>query len=85
MRTDTLKMTSKPPNQPQAKVQTGTYAAPAAILRAVPVTPAPLGSERRRGQRVLLRVRASIHMALQGQRETINVATLSVNPHVLWS
>lgn len=74
-------MAPKPPNQPQAKVQTGTYAPAAPVLRAVPVAPAPLGSERRRGQRVLLRVRASIHVALQGQRETIDVATLSVNPH----
>jgi len=37
--------------------------------------------ERRRTQRVLLRVRASIHVALQGETATFNVATLSVNPH----
>jgi hypothetical protein len=37
--------------------------------------------ERRRTQRVLLRVRASIHVALQGQAKTFDVATLSVNPH----
>lgn len=74
-------MTSKPPNQPQAKVQTGTYAAPAPTFRAVPATPAPPASDRRRGQRVLLRIRASIHVALKGQVETFNVATLSVNPH----
>jgi hypothetical protein len=37
--------------------------------------------ERRRSQRVLLRIRASIHVALQGQAETFDVATLSVNPH----
>jgi hypothetical protein len=36
--------------------------------------------ERRRGQRVLLRVRANIHVALQGQATTFEVATLSVNP-----
>ena len=35
---------------------------------------------RRRGQRVLLRVRASIHVALQGKVTTFDVATLSVNP-----
>jgi len=37
--------------------------------------------ERRRTQRVLLRVRASIHVALAGQAKTFDVATLSVNPH----
>jgi predicted NAD/FAD-binding protein len=37
--------------------------------------------ERRRTQRVLLRVRASIHVALQGQAKKFDVATLSVNPH----
>jgi len=37
--------------------------------------------ERRRSQRVLLRVRASIHVAVQGHLATIDAATLSVNPH----
>lgn len=37
--------------------------------------------ERRRTQRVLLRVRASIHVAMQGQATSFDVATLSVNPH----
>ena len=36
--------------------------------------------ERRRGQRVLLRIRANIHVALQGQATTFEVNTLSVNP-----
>jgi hypothetical protein len=39
------------------------------------------GDERRRGQRVLLRVRAQIHVMQQGKRTTFDVATLSVNPH----
>jgi hypothetical protein len=56
----------------------------------VPAAPKPEASplkrsladdERRRTQRVLLRVRASIHVALQGQSKTFDVATLSVNPH----
>jgi hypothetical protein len=34
----------------------------------------------RRGQRVLLRVQASVHVALAGQTATFDVATLSVNP-----
>ena len=37
------------------------------------------GEERRRSQRVLLRVRASIHVALQGKRITFEAWTLSVN------
>lgn len=76
-------MTAKPPNQPQVKVQSGTYAPPKSIFQAASLTPAPtgVGSDRRRGQRVLLRIRASIHVALEGNRETIDVATLSVNPH----
>jgi hypothetical protein len=41
----------------------------------------PVGTdERRRGQRVLLRILASIHVSLQGKATTIDVATLSVNP-----
>jgi hypothetical protein len=74
-------MTAKPPNQPQVTVQSGAYAPPKQILHTAPLTPAPSSSDRRRGQRVTLRIRASIHVALQGNRETIDVATLSVNPH----
>lgn len=40
-----------------------------------------LAEERRRSQRVLLRVRASIHVALQGKQNTYEVTTLSVNDH----
>lgn len=39
------------------------------------------GEEHRRGQRVLLRVRAQIHVALNGKATTFDVFTLSVNPH----
>jgi hypothetical protein len=35
--------------------------------------------ERRKSQRVLLRVRASIHVALQGSQTTMEATTLSVN------
>jgi hypothetical protein len=57
-------------------------AQPEPASRAVGVKHAVVaGQERRRGQRVLLRVRASIHVALQGQAATYDVATLSVNPH----
>ncbi len=74
-------MTAKLPNSPQVKVQPGTQASPEPTLRVAPLTPGPAPSDRRRSQRVLLRIRASIHVALKGQRETIDVATLSVNPH----
>jgi hypothetical protein len=36
--------------------------------------------ERRRGQRVLLRIRALVHVALQGPATTLDANTLSVNP-----
>jgi hypothetical protein len=37
-----------------------------------------MAQERKRGQRVLLRVRADIHIALEGQLATIEATTLSV-------
>jgi PilZ domain len=39
------------------------------------------GEERRRSQRVLLRVRAQIHVAVEGKATTFDVETLNVNPH----
>jgi hypothetical protein len=39
------------------------------------------GEERRRSYRVLLRVRASIHVALQGKPVTFETVTLSVSNH----
>lgn len=44
-------------------------------------TQAVAGEERRRSQRVLLRVRASIHVALDGKPTTFDTSTLSVNSH----
>lgn len=38
------------------------------------------GQERRQGQRVLLKIRALIHVVLQGKTTTLDVSTLSVNP-----
>ena len=40
-----------------------------------------IGEERRRSQRVLLRVRAKVHVALKGTPTTFEVTTLSVNAH----
>jgi hypothetical protein len=37
--------------------------------------------ENRRSQRVMLRVRANIHVALQGKQSSFEVTTLSVNDH----
>ena len=43
--------------------------------------PRPVKAEERRtAQRVLLRVQACVHVALQGKPTTLDVATLSVNP-----
>jgi hypothetical protein len=41
--------------------------------------PAVATDERRRGQRVFLRVRASIHVALQGKQTTFDATTVSVS------
>jgi hypothetical protein len=46
-----------------------------------PARPRPVAvEERRRSQRVLLRTRAKIHVALAGKLTTIDAITLSVNP-----
>jgi hypothetical protein len=39
------------------------------------------GEDRRRSQRVLLRVRSNIHIALEGRPSTLSAMTLSVNDH----
>ncbi len=50
--------------------------------KAQPLAPKPTvaSHDRKRGQRVLLRIRASIHVALQGNTTTLDAATLSVTP-----
>ena len=42
---------------------------------------ASAGEDRRRSQRVLVRVRASLHVALNGKPTTFETVTLSVNNH----
>lgn len=49
--------------------------------KAGPLTEAYGGEEKRRSQRVLLRMRAQVHVALQGKPTTLEVVTLSVNAH----
>ncbi len=39
-----------------------------------------IAAERRRGRRVLLRIRANVHVMLKGREEMLEVTTLSVNP-----
>jgi hypothetical protein len=55
--------------------------APSAKTAAAGVKQSVAGEERRRSQRVLLRVRANVHVALQGKTSTFAVTTLSVNDH----
>jgi hypothetical protein len=56
-------------------------AAPAKpIAEAKPLKQTIVSQDRRRGQRVLLRVRAQIHVALEGNASTLEVTTLSVSP-----
>lgn len=45
------------------------------------VRQAVAGEERRRSQRVLLRVRVNIHVAIGSKQSTFEVTTLSVNDH----
>jgi hypothetical protein len=61
-----------------------------APMKSGPLAPDPIappikrvvaGEERRRSQRVLLRVHASVHVALKDKQVTIDVTTLSVNNH----
>jgi hypothetical protein len=47
---------------------------------AAPVKAAIASQDRKQGQRVLLRIRANIHVALQGKAITLDAATLSVTP-----
>lgn len=55
-------------------------AAPAAGVSQSAIRPLA-GEERRHSQRVLLRVRAQIHVALEGKATTFDVHTLNVSPH----
>ena len=49
--------------------------------KSLPSQEAYAGEEKRRSQRVLLRVRALVHVALDGKPATHEVITLSVNAH----
>jgi hypothetical protein len=72
--------------QPKPIIKTSTTAVPIAaakttavpVATATPVKAAIASAERRRNQRVLLRIRANVHVALQGKAATLDAATLSV-------
>jgi hypothetical protein len=80
----TLNVTVRKPTAPQVKQNPIPSTPIAQVLK--PTVPqvsvkTPIASqERRRGQRVLLRIRANIHVALQGKATTLDAATLSVTP-----
>ena len=72
------KSSEKVRNYAQSPAMTGSSGKAAPRAASVP---GPVKSEeRRKGQRVLLRVQARIHVALEGKPTTLDVATLSVNP-----
>jgi len=86
-----LKITSLilPSMKPSAKAPAKAVVAPARAIaapqkpvpQAVPAKVVAADKDKKRGQRVLLRIRASIHVALQGNAISLDVATLSVTPH----
>lgn len=89
---NTLGMKSAKPSVPARNTGIATSPqSPSHLSRIAPArsTPAPHavgnrvvnGEDRRRTQRVLLRVRANIHVALQGKLASFDVTTLSVNHH----
>jgi hypothetical protein len=91
LKIENLKLAPAKPGTPQAKTATppanhgpAPKPAQAATRRtpsAVDTRQAVAGEERRRSQRVLLRVRVNIHVALQSKNSTFEVTTLSVNDH----
>jgi hypothetical protein len=72
---------ANPPTSPASAARPIAPAKPpsAAKLAVSSQSPGVATDDRRRGQRVFLRVRASIHVALQGKAVTFDAATVSVN------
>ncbi|MGA7223030.1 MAG: PilZ domain-containing protein [Candidatus Acidiferrales bacterium] len=88
MKTETLRVPTAKSSIPPAKTTTTPARAAAqpgkrqaSSAGAAGSSQALAGEERRRSQRVLLRVRANIHVALQGKPTTFDTTTLSVNSH----
>jgi aspartate/methionine/tyrosine aminotransferase len=92
LKIDNLKLAPGKPGTPQVKT-VGSPVKPAGaplMPNAAAIAPAQgaagvrqavAGEERRRSQRVLLRVRVNIHVALGSKNSTFEVTTLSVNDH----
>ncbi len=68
-----------PPEGVSPSKQGQDSATPAVAAQQAPIRPIA-GEERRRTQRVLLRVRANIYVAFEGESATFDVFTLNVNP-----
>ncbi len=87
MKTETFRAPAAKSSIPHAKTTTAARAVGqpgtprAHASGAAGSSQALAGEERRRSQRVLLRVRANIHVALQGKPTTFDTTTLSVNSH----
>ena len=76
----TARKSSTLPAKSTTKTHTTTTPNAIPVATATPVRTAISGAERRRNQRVLLRIRANIHVALQGKNTVLDAATLSVTP-----
>ena len=92
MKIDNLKLAPGKPGTPQVKTAGASGKPYGTVPKPNPkaITPgqgaagvrqAVAGEERRRSQRVLLRVRVSVHVALGSKDSTFEVTTLSVNDH----
>jgi hypothetical protein len=92
LKIDNLKLAPGKPGTPQVKTAGSPVKPGGAAPKANPavITPAQgaagvrqavAGEERRRSQRVLLRVRVNVHVALGSKHSTFEVTTLSVNDH----
>jgi hypothetical protein len=83
LKLNTLKVPLGKSPLPQAKsVPAPAKPVPIAAHSVAPAVAHKIAGEERRGsQRVLLRVHASVHVALQGKELTIDATTLSVSNH----
>lgn len=83
MKTTSLRITyaSKPTLRPKPAADASNYYQRPGKPSAAPANQNIVSEDRRRVQRVLLRVRAEIHVALQGKMQSFQVTTHSVNDH----
>ena len=92
MKIDNLKLAPEKPGTPQVKTAGSPVKPGGAAPKPNPAVTTPAqgaagvrqavaGEERRRSQRVLLRVRVNVHVALGSKHSTFEVTTLSVNDH----